>query len=47
MALIGINAAYGRADDEEEESPENDDADECVVGDAEHALGNEKSSVEE
>ena len=47
MALVGIDAAYRRTDDEEEESPESHDTDQRIVGDAEHALSNEKSPVEE
>ena len=47
MALVGINAAYRRTDDEEEESPKGDDTNQRIVGDAEHALSDKESSIEE
>ena len=42
-----VDAADRRADDEEDEPPERDEADEDVVSDAEGPLGDEESAVEE
>ena len=47
MSIARVNATDGWADDEKDESPQRDDDNQDVVGNAEERLCEEESSVEE